>query len=124
MHGRPPSHQGYVLSLPFHISHAKRDQVLLLRDWTLGSIQKLRESTTGLMTQGFEGGKMGPTRNGHLFNFKVKLKDKELDVAAGQAIILGAGEWVQYSTPYAGGAEYIAVCLPAFSPEIVHREAS
>jgi len=55
---------------------------------------------------------------------KVKLKDKELDVAAGQAIILGAGEWVQYSTPYAGGAEYIAVCLPAFSPEIVHREAS
>jgi len=55
---------------------------------------------------------------------KVKLKDKELDVAAGQAIILVAGEWVQYSTPYAGGAEYIAVCLPAFSPEIVHREAS
>ncbi|OGW52719.1 MAG: cupin [Nitrospirae bacterium RBG_19FT_COMBO_55_12] len=55
---------------------------------------------------------------------KVKLKDKELDVSADQAIIIEAGEWVQYSTPYAGGAEYIAVCLPAFSPEIVHREAS
>jgi mannose-6-phosphate isomerase-like protein (cupin superfamily) len=54
---------------------------------------------------------------------RVKLKDKELDVSAGQAIILEAGEWVQYSTPYDGGAEYIAVCLPAFSPETVHREA-
>jgi mannose-6-phosphate isomerase-like protein (cupin superfamily) len=53
---------------------------------------------------------------------KVKLKDKELDVAAGQAIIIEAGEWVQYSTPYAGGAEYIAVCLPAFSPETVKRD--
>jgi mannose-6-phosphate isomerase-like protein (cupin superfamily) len=55
---------------------------------------------------------------------KVKLKDKELDVSAGQAIIIEAGEWVQYSTPGPDGAEYIAVCLPAFSPEIVHREAS
>ncbi len=54
---------------------------------------------------------------------KVKLKDTELDIAAGQAIIIEAGEWVQYSTPYAGGAEYIAVCLPAFSPESVHRDA-
>jgi mannose-6-phosphate isomerase-like protein (cupin superfamily) len=51
----------------------------------------------------------------------VKLKDKELDVSAGQAIIVEAGEWVRYSTPYDGGAEYIAVCLPAFSPETVHR---
>lgn len=54
---------------------------------------------------------------------KVKLKNKELEVSAGQAIIIDAGEWVQYSTPYDGGAEYIAVCLPAFSPEIVHRDA-
>jgi mannose-6-phosphate isomerase-like protein (cupin superfamily) len=54
---------------------------------------------------------------------KVRLKDNELEVSAGQAIITQAGEWVQYSTPYAGGAEYIAVCLPAFSPGTVHREA-
>src|SRR5512135_3577129 len=54
---------------------------------------------------------------------RVKLNDSELDVDAGQAIIIEAGEWVQYSTPYAGGAEYIAVCLPAFSPEAVHRDA-
>jgi mannose-6-phosphate isomerase-like protein (cupin superfamily) len=53
---------------------------------------------------------------------RVTLKDKKLDVAAGQAIVIEAGEWVQYSTPYAGGAEYIAVCLPAFSLEAVHRD--
>jgi mannose-6-phosphate isomerase-like protein (cupin superfamily) len=53
---------------------------------------------------------------------KVKLKNKELEVSAGQAITIEAGEWVQYSTPYDGGAEYIAVCLPAFSPKIVHRD--
>jgi len=44
-----------------------------------------------------------------------------LDVAAGQAVIAPAGEWVRYSTPQEGGAEYIAVCLPAFSMETVHR---
>lgn len=45
------------------------------------------------------------------------------DVAAGQAIITHAGEWVRYSTPHPEGAEYIAVCLPAFSPATVHRDA-
>jgi mannose-6-phosphate isomerase-like protein (cupin superfamily) len=43
-------------------------------------------------------------------------------VRAGQAVIVRAGERVRYSTPEPGGAEYIAVCLPAFSPETVHRE--
>src|ERR1700683_1379203 len=47
-----------------------------------------------------------------------------LDVAAGQAVIAHAGEWVRYSTPQQGGAEYIAVCLPAFSMETVHRDPS
>ncbi len=46
----------------------------------------------------------------------------ELEVKAGQAVIAHRGEWVQYSTPAEGGAEYIAVCLPAFSPETVHRD--
>ena len=46
----------------------------------------------------------------------------ELDVAAGQAVIAHCGEWVRYSTPFSGGAEYIALCLPAFSPETVHRD--
>jgi len=43
-------------------------------------------------------------------------------VAAGQAVLVNAGEWVRYSTPGAEGAEYIAVCLPAFSPSTVHRD--
>lgn len=47
-----------------------------------------------------------------------------LDVAAGQAVIARGGEWIRYSTPHEGGAEYIAVCLPAFSMETVHREHS
>lgn len=45
-----------------------------------------------------------------------------LDVNAGQAVVAHAGEWVRYSTPQEGGAEYIAVCLPAFSMETVHRD--
>ncbi len=52
----------------------------------------------------------------------VKVDDKVYEVEAGQAIITHAGEWVQYSTPEPGGAEYVAVCLPAFSPDIVHRD--
>jgi len=44
------------------------------------------------------------------------------EVKKGQAIIAGKGEWVKYSSPYAGGAEYIAVCLPAFTPDTVHRD--
>lgn len=45
-----------------------------------------------------------------------------LDVNAGQAVIAHAGEWIRYSTPQEDGAEYIAVCLPAFSMETVHRD--
>jgi len=52
----------------------------------------------------------------------VKLRDQEFDVDAGQAVIVEAGEWVQYSTPSSEGAEYMAVCLPAFSPASVHRD--
>lgn len=46
-----------------------------------------------------------------------------IEVCAGQAVVASAGEWVQYSTPGEEGAEYIAVCLPAFSPQNVHRDA-
>ena len=45
-----------------------------------------------------------------------------VDVRAGQGILVWGGEWVRYSTPYPGGAEYVAVCLPAFSPDTVHRD--
>ena len=53
---------------------------------------------------------------------QVEYEGGALDVRAGQAVITAPGEWVRYSTPDQGGAEYIAVCTPAFSPETVHRD--
>jgi mannose-6-phosphate isomerase-like protein (cupin superfamily) len=49
--------------------------------------------------------------------------DGSFEAHAGQAIVTAPGEWVRYSTPGADGAEYVAVCLPAFSPDTVHRDA-
>jgi mannose-6-phosphate isomerase-like protein (cupin superfamily) len=54
---------------------------------------------------------------------RVTHTDGTLDVRAGQAVIAHAGEWVQYSTPEVDGADYVSVCLPAFSPQLVHRDA-
>jgi mannose-6-phosphate isomerase-like protein (cupin superfamily) len=53
---------------------------------------------------------------------QVKTKDADITVKEGQAVLLRGGEWVQYSSLEPGGAEYISVCLPAFSPETVHRD--
>jgi len=53
---------------------------------------------------------------------RVEHESGELEVRAGQAVFTQPGEWVCYSTPAADGAEYVAVCLPAFSPETVHRD--
>jgi mannose-6-phosphate isomerase-like protein (cupin superfamily) len=53
---------------------------------------------------------------------RVEHNGGQMDVQAGQAVVTHAGEWVRYSTPEDGGAEYIAVCLPAFSPATVHRD--
>ncbi|MEA2237863.1 MAG: hypothetical protein QOC81_2587 [Thermoanaerobaculia bacterium] len=55
-------------------------------------------------------------------SLRVTTLDGVIDVNAGEAIITGRGEWVQYSTPGDEGAEYIAVCLPAFSMDTVHRD--
>ena len=52
----------------------------------------------------------------------IKTRQESFDVRAGEAVITPRGEWVQYSSPGPEGAEYIAVCLPAFSPQRVHRE--
>ncbi|HXJ35903.1 MAG TPA: cupin [Candidatus Eisenbacteria bacterium] len=54
---------------------------------------------------------------------RVTHRDGSFDVRAGEAVLAHKGEWVQYSTPDPDGAEYIAVCLPAFSPDTVHRDA-
>ncbi len=53
---------------------------------------------------------------------RVEYEGGVLDVHSSQAVITEPGEWVRYSTPAPGGAEYVAVCLPAFSPETVHRD--
>jgi mannose-6-phosphate isomerase-like protein (cupin superfamily) len=53
---------------------------------------------------------------------RVEYKTGAFDVAAGQALIAHAGEWIRYSTPHEGGAEYIAVCSPAFSMDTVNRD--
>jgi len=53
---------------------------------------------------------------------RVQHENGVLDVHAGQAVVALPGEWVRYSTPGADGAEYVAVCLPAFSPTTVHRD--
>jgi len=77
------------------------------------------------------GGWIEPGQRPEFDEFTVVLKgmlrvqhDKgSLDVKAGQAVIANKGEWVRYSTPLPEGAEYIAVCLPAFSMDTVHRDA-
>lgn len=55
---------------------------------------------------------------------RVEAAQQVLEVCAGQAVLTEAGEWVRYSTPAPEGAEYLAICLPAFSPETVHRDAA
>jgi mannose-6-phosphate isomerase-like protein (cupin superfamily) len=54
---------------------------------------------------------------------RVEHEGGHLDVRAGQAVVTHPGEWVRYGSPEAGGAEYVAVCMPAFSPATVHRDA-
>jgi mannose-6-phosphate isomerase-like protein (cupin superfamily) len=53
---------------------------------------------------------------------QVETRAGTLEVRAGQAVVTTGGEWVRYSTPHTGGAEYVAVCVPAFSPGTVHRD--
>jgi len=55
-------------------------------------------------------------------SLRVETRDGTVDVEAGQAVVVHKGEWVRYSTPGKDGAEYVAICLPAFSPGTVHRD--
>jgi len=55
---------------------------------------------------------------------RVETRTRAINVTAGQAFVAPAGDWVRYTTPAEGGAEYIAICMPAFSPEAVHRDNS
>lgn len=55
-------------------------------------------------------------------SLRVEYRGGVLDVAAGQGVVCAAGEWIRYSTPGEAGADYIAVCLPAFTPATVNRD--
>jgi hypothetical protein len=55
-------------------------------------------------------------------SLRIRTKNEEFIVSEGMGILTSGNEWVQYSSPFEGGAEYIAICLPAFSPDIVHRD--
>lgn len=55
-------------------------------------------------------------------SLKIKTRKEEFIVSEGMGILTSSDEWVQYSSPFDGGAEYIAICLPAFSPDIVNRD--
>ncbi len=55
-------------------------------------------------------------------SLQIETREGNYTVSEGEAILTGKGEWVQYSSPFAGGAEYIAICLPAFSMELVKRD--
>lgn len=54
---------------------------------------------------------------------RVEHESGAMEVRAGQALVARPGEWVRYSSPEPGGAEYVAICLPAFSPDTVHRDS-
>ena len=90
-----------------------------------------RESRLSIAHMQSPGGWVEPGQTPEFDEFSVVLagtlrvthKGGVIDVTAGRAIVTRAGEWVQYSTPTPEGADYIAVCLPAFSPQTVHRDA-
>ena len=106
-----------------------------------GTKPKLIEEYVGLINTGHQevsiahmrspGGWVEPGQTPEFDEFTVVLRGTlrvehsggAMDVRVGQAVLTQSGEWVRYSTPDAAGAEYIAVCLPAFSPATVHRDA-
>lgn len=76
--------------------------------------------------EGWEEPGQTPKFNEYTIVLKGKLRittsTEEFDIMQGQGIMTPKNEWVKYSTPFKGGAEYIAVCLPAFTPESAHRD--
>jgi quercetin dioxygenase-like cupin family protein len=76
--------------------------------------------------QGWEEPGQTPEFNEYTLVLKGKLKlitkKEEIILSEGEAVMTEKGEWLKYSTPFRGGAEYVAVCLPAFSPSTVHRD--
>jgi mannose-6-phosphate isomerase-like protein (cupin superfamily) len=119
--------------MPTLISQATRIQAAgnkpKLIDEYIGRVNS-KTSATSVAHMRSPGGWVEPGQTPEFDEFTVVLKGMlrvehkagSLDVRAGQAVIAHAGEWIRYSTPEPDGAEYIAVCLPAFSMEAVHRD--
>jgi mannose-6-phosphate isomerase-like protein (cupin superfamily) len=116
-----------LISQPTRIQSAGNKPKLI--DEYIGRVNS-QTSSASIAHMRSPGGWIEPGQTPEFDEFTIVLKGKlrvehksgSLDVAAGQAIIAHAGEWVRYSTPDEGGAEYIAVCLPAFSMETVCRD--
>jgi quercetin dioxygenase-like cupin family protein len=76
--------------------------------------------------EGWEEPGQTPEFNEYTLVLKGKLKlstrKEEIILSEGEAVMTKKGEWIRYCTPFEGGAEYVAVCLPAFSPSTVHRD--
>ena len=118
-----------LLSQPTRITAAGHKPKLI--DEYIGRINSKNEAAS-IAHMRSPGGWQEPGQTPEFEEFTVVLKGMlrvehrggAIDVRAGQAIIAHRGEWVRYSTPEAEGAEYIAVCLPAFSMETVHRDTT
>jgi mannose-6-phosphate isomerase-like protein (cupin superfamily) len=116
-----------LISQPTRIQAAGNKPKLI--DEYIGRVNS-KTSATSVAHMRSPSGWVEPGQTPEFDEFTIVLKGKlrvehtggALDVRAGQAVIAHAGEWVRYSTPDADGAEYIAVCLPAFSMESVHRD--
>lgn len=116
-----------LISKPTRIQSAGNKPKLI--DEYVGRVNT-KTSSTSVAHMRSPGGWVEPGQAPEFDEFTIVLKgllrvehhSGSLDVRAGQAVITHAGEWVRYSTPEEDGAEYIAVCLPAFSMETVHRD--
>jgi mannose-6-phosphate isomerase-like protein (cupin superfamily) len=116
-----------LISKPTRIQSAGNKPKLI--DEYVGRVNT-KTSSTSVAHMRSPGGWVEPGQSPEFDEFTIVLKGTlrvehqagSLDVRAGQAVITHAGEWVRYSTPEEDGAEYIAVCLPAFSMETVHRD--
>ena len=121
-----------MMAMPRHIATPTRIQAA-------GNPPKLIEEFVGRVNSGTSavsiahmrspGGWSEPRQRPEFHEYSIVLKGMlrvehaggSIDVEAGQAVIAAPGEWVRYSTPRPEGAEYVAVCIPAFSPQTVHR---
>jgi len=118
-----------LIAAPTRIQAAGNKPKLI--DEYVGRVNSSTEATS-IAHMRSPGGWVEPGQTPEFEEFTVVLKGAlrvehsggALDVRAGQAVIAHRGEWVRYSTPGEEGAEYIAVCLPAFSMETVHRDAA